>query len=408
MDRRQFLVAAAAGIAGCAAPTAPDRTRTETEILVENLEIPWDLAFAPTGELFLTERTGRILRFAQGTVQPVATPESAIDAEALPPGSDEGGWWLEGGEGGVLGIAVHPSYPDPSFVYVYYTRQGADGKTNRVSRFDVEAPDPAATERPVVDGIPAGSVHNGGRIAVGPDDYLWITTGDSNEAALAQDGTSLAGKVLRVDLEGGGAPGNPGGDLDTRVYTLGHRNPQGLSWLPDGTPIVTEHGPTGHDEVNLLEAGANYGWPEARTREEYAGTDFHRPLVNTPGDAESWAPAGGTVYTGDQLPAWQGRFVFGTLFGQRIQVLTLSETADLSAPPDRRYDDEWLDDTYDVGVERAFEDELGRVRHVEQGPDGYLYAITSNRDARAQGRFPRSIDDVLVRLRQETGGSDRQ
>jgi glucose/arabinose dehydrogenase len=383
------------------------------EVLVENLEIPWDLAFAPNGELFVTERTGRIRRFDGGGLETVTAPDAVIDAEATAPGPDDKPhwetWFLEGGEGGMLGVAVHPNYPDASYIFVYFTAETDDGPVNRVVRYDVDADDPAGTGRVVVDGIPAGSVHDGGRIAFGPENYLWITTGDAGRGELAQDTASLAGSVLRVNAAGDPAPGNPdlpGDDADSRIYTYGHRNPQCITWLPDATPVVTEHGPDGHDEVNRLVAGANYGWPEARTPEQYAGTEFRRPLVNTP---KSWAPCGGVFYTGDAVREWRNRLVFGSLVAQRVNVVTLADDAE-SLPPvgdDEQamaFDDDWSDDAYAAAAHWTLTDVLGRVRHVEQGPDGHLYAITSNRDGRPKGdEFPRLRDDVLVRLTPDGG-----
>jgi len=426
LDRRAFLAAAAGGLAGCASVRPPDRPGSaldhdpaswasfdpdwqaptpspgtvEPEVVVENLEIPWDIAFAPTGELFVTERTGRVLRVADDSVTTLAEPADAIDAEAVPTDVDDHGWWVEGGEGGVLGVAVHPLYPDAPYVYVYYTRPTRGGKANRVSRFDATADDPARTEEVLVDGIPAGGVHNGGRIAFGPDDFLWITTGDAGEPALAQDGESLAGKVLRVRPSGRPPFANPGVPArDRRVYSLGHRNPQGLAWLPDATPVITEHGPDGHDEISRLAAGANYGWPNARTEAEYDGTDYERPLVNTPADGSSWAPTGCTFYTGDRVPSWRNRLVFGALFGQRVHVVTLTPPDETAPPGGKRFDAPWLDDSYVATSHRRLDGVLGRVRHVAQGPDGHLYAITSNRDGRARREFPTERDDVLVRLR---------
>jgi glucose/arabinose dehydrogenase len=440
--RRQFLAAVGAvGLAGCGrvseqeatleyelnhtaeewsrydseweSPTnSPLSVSLEPEVLVENLEIPWDIAFASTGELFVTERTGRVHKFDDGELRTVATPDSVIDAEALPPGPDDKEFWetwfVEGGEGGMLGIAVHPKYPDASYIYVYFTAETDDGKRNRVVRCDADAEDTAESEEIIADDIPAGGVHNGGRIAFGPENYLWITTGDAGEGDLAQDTSSPAGSVLRVDAAGDPAPDNPdlpGEDADARIYTYGHRNPQCITWLPDATPVVTEHGPDGHDEVNRLVPGENYGWPEARKGGEYeASSEFKRPLVNT---SESWGPSGGVFYTGDAIPEWRNRLVFGSLIGQRVNVVTLAEeSADLPPVGDKgtRFDAAWYDDAYAATAHWTLTDDvLGRVRHVEQGPDGDLYAITSNRDGRPKGEtLPRQRDDVLVRLAPES------
>ena len=376
------------------------------ETLVENLEIPWDVAFTPDGELFVTERTGTVSRFESGTVAAVASPQDAIDAGAVEPGSDERPWWVEGGEGGTLGIATHPSYPDERSVYVYYTADGGD-RHNRVVRYDVGASDPAATEERIVEGIPADNIHNGGRIAFGPDDNLWICTGDAGDGALSRDLDSLAGKVLRVTPSGKPPGTNPDLDGDPRVFTYGHRNPQGIDWLPSGVPVVTEHGPTARDEIQVLRPGGDYGWnavrggPEDDSYDSYAAHDDVVPPVVHTGAGTGWAPTGATFYTGDGVHAWHNRYVFGGLGSQAVYVLTLTPP-DADPPPTDgtawRFDVNWLDTAYTATVHRVLADKLGRVRHVAQSPDGDLYAITSNRDGRARGEFPRERDDVLVRI----------
>jgi glucose/arabinose dehydrogenase len=379
---------------------SPLSAEVEPAVLVENLEIPWDLAFAPDGDLFLTERTGRILRFESGDVREVAAPGGVLDAEAMAPGSDEKSWFISGGEGGMLGIAVHPAYPDAPFVYAYYTTDPEDEpKTNRVVRFDVTAEDPDETETVLLDGIPGDAIHNGGRIAFGPANYLWVTVGDAGERDLAQDPDALPGSVLRLAPDGDAAPGNPGVG-DPRIYTYGHRNPQGITWLPDARPVITEHGPDGYDEVNRLRAGANYGWPDVRFHDEYAADgDRSHPLVNT--GEESWGICGCTFYTGDSVPKWSNRLLVGTLIGQHVNLVTLNRDGE-TPPRDeaaQSFDDPWYDDALTATSHRTLADVLGRVRHVEQGPDGDLYAITSNRDGRPRGEeFPRERDDVLVRL----------
>jgi glucose/arabinose dehydrogenase len=426
-SRRSLLSAAGVALAGCSTspgesptttpdppaitldpPTDPPTGDVEATVLVENLEVPWDIAAAPNGDLFVTERVGRVNRFVAGQLDSVLEPADAIDAEAIPAGSDDQPWWVEGGEGGTLGAAVHPDFPDPSWLYVYYTAKTSSGTVNRVSRFDVDADDPAGSEQIVVDGIPAHQVHNGGRIRFGPDRRLWVTTGtasfDKDEATdAAADTGSLAGKVLRITPEGEPAAGNPdlGTDADPRVYTYGHRNPQGIVQLPGGAWLVNEHGGAGHDEINRLVAGDDYGWPNTpRSREKYAGNDdVHAPMANS--GSTTWAPTGSVFYTGDAIPSWSDRMLIGGLISQQILVATIGPSgADLPDPgaDGWSFTDDWYDDAADAVVHPVLRNELGRVRHLEQARDGALYAITSNRDGRAQDPFPRDVDDVLVRL----------
>ncbi|WP_435062085.1 PQQ-dependent sugar dehydrogenase [Halobaculum sp. EA56] len=386
------------------APTDAPTTDVERTVLVENLEVPWDVSIAANGDLFVTERVGRVSRFANGDLDTVFAPDDAIDAGSVDSEPQEMQWWVEGGEGGTLGVAVHPDYPDVEVLYVYYTAKTDGGRANRVSRFDLSADDPAATERVVVGDMAANNFHNGGRIAFGPRGYLWITTGDAGEESLAADPGELPGSVLRVTVNGEAAPDNPDVDGgDPRVFTYGHRNPQGLVWLPDGTPVVNEHGPAGRDEINRLVPGGNYGWPDVRTAEEYESlgedSDVRRPLANT--RTSTWAPTGSLFYTGDAVPSWSNRMVIGGLRSQQLIVATLSPPeADL--PPlgenGRRFDAGWLDDAYTVTAHTMLTDVLGRIRHVEQGTDGELYVITSNRDGRSSEAFPKENHDVLVRL----------
>jgi len=431
-SRRRFLAAlGVASVAGCTSPvdtggteTAPldhpTPSPTEWEVptdsptaadvspttLVENLEVPWDLAFTPDGELFITERVGRVARFDGDEVRTVAKPDDAIDAGSIDPGSDERPWWVTGGEGGTLGIATHPGYPEPPFVYVYYTAEQGAKRVNKVARYDAGADDPESTAETIVDGIPANNYHNGGRLEFGPENYLWVTTGDAGEPAKAQDHGTLHGKVLRIEPNGEPAPDNPDHD-DPRVFTYGHRNPQGVTWTPDNVTIATEHGPSARDEVNRLVTGDNYGWNVARGGpddgewEAYGDhPEFHPPLVNT-GPGETWAPTGCVFYTGDAVPGWRNRLVVGALGGQHVNVVTLTPPGEQLPPLDgdsRRFDADWFDDAYVATSHEFLVNELGRVRRVAQGPDGDLFAITSNRDGRAREGFPREKDDVLVRL----------
>jgi glucose/arabinose dehydrogenase len=434
-SRRQFLAAAAAaGLAGCLSDvTGNDGTPTdpptsaydpsvedgewprydedweaptdspldyeyETEVLVENLDIPWDLSFTGEDELFLTERTGTIRRFESGDVVDVVEPDEAIDAGSIE-NPDQQTWWVEGGEGGLLGVAAHPDYPEPPLVYAYYTYQENGTAKNKVSSFDASADDPGSTVTPIVEGMPGETYHDGGRIAFGPAGNLWITTGDAGTASRSQNMESLGGKVLRVTASGDPVDGNPEGG-DARVFSLGHRNPQTITWLPDATPVSAEHGQTAQDEVNLLSPGRNCGWPEVRTADEYPGSEYDRPVAHT--GTNTWAPSGGVFYTGDSVPGLQNRLLLGGLWSQRINVVTLSPS-DADLPPvgnGKRHDADWLDNDYVATSHHLFEDEFGRIRHVEQGPNGDLYFITCNRDGRAEGDFPKENGDRLIRVRQ--------
>ena len=385
-------------------PTGPPALDAEVETVVEGLEVPWDLAFAPNGDLFVSERVGRITRYDDDELTEVAAPGVIDHADAIAPGED-GDWWSGGSEGGLMGIAVHPNYPGVPLVYAVYTYEAtADEYRNRVVYYDVDADDPEATETVVVDAIPGHRIiHNGSRIAFGPANHLWVTTGDADEAASTSDPNSLAGKLLRVEPDGSPAADNPDLGGDDRVFSTGHRNPQGISFLPNGTPIVTDHGPAARDEVQVVRPGDDHGWgPEGergRDADTYPGTDYARPVAHT-GTETAWAPSGCVFYTGQVAEAWRNRLLVGGLISQQLNVVTVYPRE--GATPDDasgvRHDADWTDGEYDAVSHRLLADELGRIRHIEQGPNGEVYAITSNRDGRAAEPFPVEGDDRLVRL----------
>lgn len=380
LTRRHALTLGTAALAGCLG-LEPDDDRPEgddlgitAEPVLTDLDTPWDLAFLDENEAFLSERPGRISRvdFGTGERETVLEPDAA-----------------EQGEGGLLGLAVGPGNPDDQ-LYAYYTTESG----NRVMRYDLDgSTEPAVS--PIVDGIPAARIHNGGRIAFGPEGDLWVLAGDANEPDLAQNPGSMAGSVLRVTPEGEPSDANPGFD-EPRCYTIGHRNPQGIDWLADGTPVIAEHGPDARDEISRLVAGGNYGWPAARDGDEYPDTDYVRPLVNT-GPDETWAPSGMSVHE-DSPPESDERLLLAGLRSQQLIVVDLFEEDDQLPEEGTRYDEDWMDDAYTAVARRSLQDELGRIRHIGRAPDGDLYAITSNRDGRAGGPFPRDDDDVLVRL----------
>jgi glucose/arabinose dehydrogenase len=261
-----------------------------------------------------------------------------------------------------MGLAVSPDFTDDGWLYAYYT--GSDD--NRIVRFQEGGP-----EQPVLTGIPKARNHNGGRIAFGPDGMLYAGTGDALQTDLAQDRNSLAGKVLRMDRDGGVPAGNPfDGSL---VWSLGHRNVQGLAWDEQERLYVTELGPEVDDEVNRIEPGGNYGWPEVTG---VAGrSEFVDPIaVFAPAEA---SPSGGVVPTGPEAGAWEGHLVFANLRGQRLWLLELDADGSVTSQ------------------QALFVNELGRLRHVAQAPDGSLWVLTNNRDGRGT---PGPDDDRILRL----------
>lgn len=380
----------------------------DVETIVSDLEIPWDLSFAPDGELYMAERVGRLNRVVDGETELVLEPANMIPTETK---ADD--WWVQGAEGGLLGVAVSPT---SEHLFVYYTADVDGDIRNQIVRYDRTDDDVEATAEVIVDDIPTADevgdplVHNGGRLTFGPDGYLWATTGDAQQSDLARDPGTLNGKLLRLTEDGEGAPDNPDHGGDPRVYTGGHRNPQGIAWLSDDRAVISEHGPNMRDEISLVYPGGDYGWNDVRGRpgdDEYGSYADHPdvvpPVVHKYGS--TWAPSGATVYTGDDVPSWRNRLLVASLAAQCVLVVTLRRPGRDLPPGGEVYTDDFLDDAYDAAVHQALVDEIGRIRLLEEGPDGELYAITSNWDARAEDPFPLEDDDRLVRIRTEADAS---
>lgn len=341
----------------CLLPSAyGQKLELQVEVVQRNLDVPWALAFAPDGRAFFTERAGRIRVMENNVVRTILT----VNVTAM-------------GEGGLLGLALDPSSNQNHFLYVYHTYTDAKGALrNRIVRF-TEGAGTLGDQRVILDGIPGAAIHDGGRIKFGPDGKLYATTGDASQPSSAQDLNSLSGKILRMNPDGSVPSDNPfPGSL---VYTYGHRNPQGLDWHPvTGRIYETEHGPVGHDEVNMLEAGRNYGWPVVTGT---AGDPrFVDPLIET--GADTWAPSGATFYRRDRLPDLKGAFLIATLRGEHVRILTLGPGF-----------------TSVASSEAALQGAYGRLRDVVEGPDGFVYILTNNRDGRGT---PAPDDDKMLRI----------
>lgn len=335
------------------------------EVVATDLEVPWDLAFAPDGRTFVTERPGRIRVIEDGRLR--AEPWAELDVAAV-------------GEAGLTSIALAPDFASSGAVYVLGTFRGAGGLENRVVRLTDRGGE-GTDARVVIDGMPADRIHAGSALEFGPDGLLYVTVGDATEPQLAQDRSSLAGKLLRYRPDGTPAPGNP---LGGPVYAMGLRNSQGLDWHPSGELFAGEHGPsglrwengrTGDDELNRIVPGGNYGWPEVAGRG--GGERFVQPLaVWNP----AIAPSGLAIYTGGDFPEWRGNAFLGALRGRQLRRVALQQGGG-----------GWSV----AGQEALFENELGRIRAVKMGPDGSLYFTTSNRDGRGD---PGPEDDRVLRL----------
>lgn len=316
------------------------------EIIAEDLEIPWEAAFFADGAMIVTERPGNLTVIGKEIKKvPVETT-------------------YHHGEGGLMGMALHPDFKNNQWIYLYNTVE-KNGKTvNRVERYKFTGSG-LSDKTIIIDNIPGASYHDGGRIAFGPDGLLYITTGDAGEGLLAQDLNSLAGKILRIKDDGSLPSDNPFG---TAVYSYGHRNAQGLAWDPSDQLWSTEHGPSGviggRDELNKIEKGKNYGWPLIAGDESSPGMES--PIIQS-GLLETWAPASALF--------WDGSVFFGGLMGEALYEARIEESK--------------------VDLKEHFKGRFGRIRTVLLGPDGYFYFMTSNRDGRGT---PRKGDDKIIKI----------
>ncbi len=370
--------AAAAGIAAlftsCSrsapAETEPLRVTTRSgavlvvSTFVPGLEVPWSMAFTGPDRLLVTERPGRVRVVEKGRLleRPLAVLK---DVEAS-------------GESGLMGIALAPDYARSRELCLCYAYDAGGGPAVRVSRFR-DGGDTLSDAKVLIEGIPAARFHAGCRLRFGPDAKLYVTTGDATTGGIAQDLASLGGKTLRLNPDGTIPPDNP--FPGSPVFSYGHRNSQGLDWDPrSGLLVETEHGPSGFDgpgggdEVNIVEAGRNYGWPVVHHRASHEG--MVSPILEyTP----AVAPSGASFSRGDLLPTFRGDFFFATLRGERL----IRVRFDAADPRKVAETEELLQGVY------------GRLRDVVSGPDGALYVATSNRDGRGR---PRPGDDRILRI----------
>ena len=323
----------------------------QTTVIATNLTIPWSIVFLPDNSMLFTERIGNV-RFIDNKGQLQADPIKKFNVKTI-------------GEGGLLGMTLHPLFSKNNYIYFYYTYNGSGNDTlNRVVRMTYQNKQ-LTDEVIVVDKIPGSSNHNGGRIKFGPDNLLYITTGDAENPSQAQDINALGGKILRV-TDGGEVPSdNP---FNNFIYSYGHRNPQGLAWNSAGQLWATEHGRSGVlsglDELNLIQKGKNYGWPIIQGDETKVGMET--PKLNS-GAFTTWAPAGAT-------------FIKNSLFFGGLRGSTLYEA---------------VINSDQITLKEHLQNQFGRIRDVVLGPDNLLYITTSNRDGRG---IPSSTDDRIIKV----------
>lgn len=336
-------------------PASSSQVQSDEErmtILAENLDTPWAIAILPDGGMLVTERKGTVRFIAQNgelRQQPVGELPEVV----------------ESGEGGLLGITLHPDFVTNNYVYLYYTyNQNGNNTLNKVVRMTYKS-NSLQNKKDILTEIPGASNHDGGRIKFGPDNNLYIGTGDAQEPSTSQNRNTLAGKILRVTDNGDPVEGNP---FNNEVYSYGHRNVQGLAWDKENNLWATEHGrsgiQSGLDEVNLIHSGKNYGWPEIEGDETRGGMQTAaRNSGNT-----TWAPSGAAII-GDSL-------FFSGLRGRTLYEAVIK---------DKRITE----------LKEHFSGEFGRIREVVADKEGNLIITTSNTDGRG---IPKRNDDKVIRI----------
>lgn len=335
---------------------------------IEGLNVPWSLIFLDAKTALVSERSGKIRLIVDGKLQPDIYLYLDVNNE---------------GEGGLLGLAKHPDFPDKPYVYAMFTYKSKKGVYNKVVRI-IHKGNYGMIDKTIIDFIPGGRFHNGGRIAFGPDKKLYITTGEIFESKLAQDIKSLGGKILRINDDGSIPEDNP--FKNSPIFSYGHRNPQGLAWHPETKDLFSsEHGPSGeflffgHDEINIIKKGGNYGWPSAVgivKKKEYID-----PLIvwknTTP-------PSGITFYNGEILKHLKNDLFVATLRSECLIRIKIN----------------WQKGEYKIQkIERWFHDGknsvYGRIRDVVVSPDGAIFFLTNNTDGRGT---PRAKDDKIYKI----------
>ena len=345
-----------ASVPALAEPSVP----YQTEVMAEGLGFPWNVAFLPDGTILLTELDGRLRVMRDGALDP--TPVLGV-----PP-------VYRRSQGGLFDVVPHPDFMTNGLIYLSYAHGEPDANATRVARAKFDGA--ALTDLEVIfEAAPlkATPAHYGGRIAFAPDRTLFLTLGDGfNYREEAQNRANTLGTIVRLNEDGSVPSDNPFvGEEGVRpeIYSYGHRSPQGLFITEDGTVYMNEHGPQGGDEINLVKAGANYGWPIATYGLDYTGARIS-PFTRYEGVEEpikywvpSIAPASLELYTGDLFEAWRGDFLVAGL-----------------VPGDVRRVD--MEDGQVVGEEILFAEFGSRIRDVRMGPDGALYVLTDGEDGK--------------------------
>lgn len=317
------------------------------EVIARDLQIPWEIVFLPDGSFLITERVGNLVRIDSNSEERISV--SGVEHR---------------GEGGLLGMDLHPDFENNSYIYLYMTTVEGGGLSNRVERYTFDLENNSLNNKTeIISDIPGAIYHDGGRISFGPDGLLYIATGDAGVENSAQNKNSLAGKILRINMDGSIPEDNPFGN---EVYSYGHRNVQGLTWDEEGRLWATEHGRSGilsgFDELNLIERGANYGWPIIQGDESREG--MKTPVVHS-GSNTTWAPSGAAYF--------RGSIFFAGLRGEALYEYKTEKNI----------------------LTEHINKEYGRLRQIIVGPDNNFYILTNNTDGRGN---PEDGDDKIIKL----------
>ena len=331
--------------------------------LATGLDTPWEMASLPDGRVLVTERPGRIRVINNG----ILSAALWMDLTSIV---------TENGESGLMGISADPDFNTNKYVYIAYTYTNSSGQFSiRLVRLKEDATQKGIEDKILIDNVSAGAIHDGGAVKFGPDKKLYWSVGDANQPSEAQNKGALNGKILRLNADGSIPADNP--FPNSYVYSYGHRNPQGLAWQPGSNLLYsTEHGPSGtpaccRDELNLIEAGKNYGWPIIYGTLTAPG--MVNPIIYS-GDNYTWAPGGITFITQGK---WKGSAVFTGLRGESLYRVVFDP----------------VDNRKILRLERHLENQYGRLRDVREAPNGDLWITTSNQDGRGT---PVAGDDKIL------------
>ncbi len=329
-------------VSGCSPSNKDEVKTTSKDVVSKNLNIPWQINSTPK-QMWISERTGGLVLLGPKQKKTSYSPKFS---EAI----------ADDGEGGFLGFLLDPNYDSNKKAYGYYTYEKSNRLVNRIVEMRFENNE-WKESRILLDDIPGGYTHNGGRMEWGPDRKLYITTGDSGEEELSQNLNSLAGKILRMNNDGSVPEDNP--FYPSPVYTYGHRNPQGMTWDDEGKMFAAEHGSSNYDEINKIDPGKNYGWPIIRGDEKKEGLES--PWVHS--GRETWAPSG--------IDYKNGYLFVAALRGESVIKVNTSSKKITTIVSNK-----------------------GRIRDILI-EDNHMYVVTNNKDGRGQ---PSSDDDVLLKV----------